>query len=189
MSIQLIIVRHGHAEERKDFKKSGLSDDLRPLTLRGRKEFHMVAKALKKWVPQLTVLGVSPLLRAQQTGVILQHVYKKAKWQDMDCLRPGEPVLKTLTEIKRQLKLTERVSAKNRKRTTKALDERSIAIVGHEPDLGRWIGFMLNGDKRNSLQLKKGGAAIVYFARRIQPGKGRLKCLIQPEQISKLVHR
>src|SRR5436190_1246413 len=73
--MQLLIVRHGIAEERETWAPR--NDDLRPLTEEGKKKMKEAAKGLHALVPKLEVLASSPLTRAVQTATILAKEYDK----------------------------------------------------------------------------------------------------------------
>jgi len=51
--MDLLIVRHGVAENKKEFAKTGKSDDVRPLTDKGRKEMKRAARGLRTIVDVL----------------------------------------------------------------------------------------------------------------------------------------
>ncbi len=77
--MQIIVVRHGFAEERDEFSKTGQEDHLRPLIPKGRKQTEKVARKIRDWIEGVDLIVTSPYVRAQQTAEILSYVYTKAK--------------------------------------------------------------------------------------------------------------
>src|SRR5438105_341158 len=74
-NMQLLVIRHGIAQDQQEFAKSGRVDALRPLTRPGKKKMRAGARGLKKVVPKVTVLASSPLTRAVQTARIVGAKY------------------------------------------------------------------------------------------------------------------
>ena len=87
--MNLLVVRHGLAEDREAFKRTGRSDDLRPLTDRGRRRMRRNARGLAKVIrPDLLV--TSPLTRAVQTAEILSAAFELEVATTLEALRPDE---------------------------------------------------------------------------------------------------
>jgi phosphohistidine phosphatase len=137
--MKILIVRHGIAVEREDFKLS--NDDLRPLTSQGKKEFAKLSKYYKKLYPNLQHLYSSSLVRAVQTSEILSKTFKK-KIHIIEELRPE-------------------CAAKDLLKKIKTDENNFIAIVGHEPALTRFIGYVVTGKSESIVELKKGGACLI----------------------------
>jgi phosphohistidine phosphatase SixA len=55
-----------------------------------------------------------------------------------------------------------------------------IAIVGHQPDLGRYAAWLI-GSKKAQIELAKGGVAGIRFPAEPRKGEGALFCLMDPE--------
>lgn len=162
--MQVLIVRHAKAEERGLLKR----DALRPLTPEGRKDMRKAARSLKSLVSAIDVLAVSPLARARQTGEILADVFGGPAVTEIAQLTPGAPAPELLAWLQEQ-------SA-----------EATIALVGHEPDLGNLVGYLLTGNNHSFIELKKGAACLVEFAARPRAGEGRLKWALAPRQLRAL---
>jgi phosphohistidine phosphatase len=62
----------------------------------------------------------------------------------------------------------------------------AVALVGHEPDLGEWLGLMLTGKSRGFAEFKKGSCALVEFEDKAEAGEGTLLWLLAPGQLRKL---
>lgn len=166
----LILIRHGKALDRDQFALECLNDDLRPLIKAGRQETEMICETLKKLNFNVQIIAMSPLTRSRQTAEIISEQFKNAK-----CL-----LLKELSPQGSFIELVKRI----KKRT-----ENEIVLVGHEPDIGQFISYLVAGAKNSNFQLKKSGLAIVKFEEPINPGKGRLLCFIQPSQIRKILKK
>jgi phosphohistidine phosphatase len=162
--MQVLIVRHGKAEERGLLKH----DARRPLTPAGRRDMRKAVRGLKSLVTSIDVLAVSPLLRARQTGEILTDVFSGPALTELPQLAPGMPVQDLLTWLQEQ-------SA-----------DATVVLVGHEPDLSCLVGYLLSGRNHSLIELKKGAACLVEFATRPRAGEGRLKWALAPKQLRSL---
>jgi phosphohistidine phosphatase len=164
--MQVLIVRHGKAEERGPLK----SDALRPLTPEGRRDMRKAARGLKPLVSAIDVLAVSPLVRARQTGEILADVFGSPALTEVAQLVPGTPAPDLLAWLQEQ-------SA-----------DATVALVGHEPDLSCLVGYLLSGRNHSLIELKKGAACLIEFATRPRAGEGRLKWALAPRQLRSLAN-
>jgi phosphohistidine phosphatase len=163
--MRVLIVRHAKAEERRLRTR----DALRPLTPQGRKDMRKAARALKALVTAIDVLAVSPLVRARQTGEIVQTVFAgPEQLTELAQLVPGTPAKELLAWL-----------------TTQPRDA-TVALVGHEPDLSALVGYLLSGRERSLIELKKGAACLVEFAERPRAGEGRLLWALTPKQLRAL---
>ncbi len=142
--MELVIIRHAIAEEREDFKKKGLEDQFRPLTLKGRKKMQKVAFQLKDHVKSFDVIVTSPFTRARQTAEILSQIYFDVPVVEAAELVPQSPPAAFLKWL--------RVQGRNHRR---------ICIVGHEPHLSTFASYMLTGKAESFLDLKKSGVIIL----------------------------
>ncbi|HEX7674948.1 MAG TPA: phosphohistidine phosphatase SixA [Bdellovibrio sp.] len=138
--MELIIIRHAVAEEREDFAKKGQEDQLRPLTLKGRKKMQKVAVRLRDYVKNFDVIVSSPFTRARQTAEIVSQIYFETKVIEIPELVPQSPPQALLKWIRTQ--------GRNYKR---------IAIVGHEPHLSTFASYLLTGKAESFIDLKKSG--------------------------------
>lgn len=174
MALEIVIVRHAIAEDKEVFKKTGLSDELRPLTKDGRRRFKKVARSLSHLVKEVDLLATSPLLRARETAEILKDRYPNSREILIEELKPGVRSKKILDWLRRV-------------RATR------VVLVGHQPDLGRHMAYFLTGSLTaragSAFDIKKGGVCIVEFADRIEKGAAKLKCFIQPSELKKIAQR
>jgi phosphohistidine phosphatase len=149
--MELYFLRHGEADW-PNWKKS---DDERPLTKRGTKEMHEVAKFLKRVKVRLDVIVSSPFPRASQTAEIAAKRLK-IKCREDKLLAPGF----NRAELERLLK---------------KYPAESLMVVGHEPDFSETISELTGG----SLKLPKAGVALVELNHSWL--NGRLLWLIPPK--------
>src|SRR5258706_9177863 len=123
--MRLILIRHGKAEDPAAFAKTGEDDTQRPLTREGCRLMRKAAKGLARISPKIDALATSPLRRAVQTAEIIHKANdQKPQFIELDLLAPGGSPAKLFAWIK-----------------SHDLDRSTVALVGHEPDLGRWAGY------------------------------------------------
>jgi phosphohistidine phosphatase len=168
-SVELLVVRHGVAEDKEEFAATGQDDSLRPLTKEGRWKMEHVAKGLRRVLPSINVLASSPFTRAMQTAKIVGGSYGESKIEQLDALTPTatpQPFMKWLRE--------------------REPDDR-VAIVGHEPHLGALVSWLLaNEAVEERIALRKGGACLVQFDERPRAGKAKLIWLLTPSILRRL---
>lgn len=148
----LTILRHGKAVERDAWHGD---DRDRPLTRDGQVQCRAALRALAGAV-QADEVWTSPWKRARQTADLAAEIWDlpltECPWL------AGEST--EIPEWSRYLR-----------------GAGEVVLVGHEPDLGRFIGQMLGG---RPMPLKKGGVAILEGMPR--PGQMELRLLIGPKQ-------
>jgi phosphohistidine phosphatase len=166
VQMQLLVVRHGIAGER-DPEASDVEDAERELTGKGVRRMQRGARGLLSLVPTLDLLASSPLVRARQTADILAEAYGGVEVRQATQLSPGEP--------------SSSVGA--------WLDEQSVetaAVVGHEPGLSLLVSWLLSGEARSIVELKKGGACLLDLPAGAAAGTGTLVWLLQPGQLRRI---
>lgn len=166
--MRLLIVRHAKAEERELHAATGAPDAERPLTEAGRKSARKIGRALKEILPRIDVLAASPLVRARDTARLIAREYRKLDVTELAALTPGHSEKALLAWLDGQA------------------EDATVAVVGHEPDLGRLASWLLTGRDRVFVTLKKGSACLLEFPERLAPGHGQLSWLIAPAQLRKL---
>jgi len=159
--VELLIVRHAIAEDREVFAATGLDDALRPLTADGIRKMKRTARGLHEVVASIDVLVSSPFTRANETAEILRREY------DLDRVE-------TARELEPETSLDEVGTWLGR------LDQSVVAIVGHEPQLGRLVTYLVSGSEQPGVELKKGGACLIEFEGKPTAGRGRLTWAIPP---------
>jgi phosphohistidine phosphatase len=161
--MQLLIVRHGIAEDRETWAPK--DDNLRPLTAEGKKKMKEAAKGLRAIVPRVDVLATSPLTRAVETAAILAKVYDHGSPTTVDALIPGQRPPALLPWLRSQAA------------------HKTVAIVGHEPGLGATMSWLAAGSERSFGELGKGGACLLEFAERIDAGEAMLLWVLRPSHL------
>ena len=163
--LRVLVVRHAVAEERGPFGRTGQPEAARPLTRGGRRKMRRAARGLACLVPRLDRLATSPLTRAVETADIVARACGKPKTQRLAPLAPGKPPGGVLAWLK---------------------DQRpggTVALVGHEPDLGVFVSWALTGLRESFVPLKKGGACLLEFGGEVKPGRAVLLWLLRPSQL------
>lgn len=166
---RILIVRHGIAMDRVEAAEAGIDDAERALTKDGWRKMKEVAEGLRPWVSGLDVVATSPWLRAVQTAEILAGAYD-AKLKETELLLSGQDHGALLAWIDH------------------IPDKKQLAIVGHEPALGRWAGWALTGQDAAIFPFKKGGACLLEFADTLAPGRATLSWLMTPAQLRRCGH-
>src|SRR6185437_4989308 len=141
--MDLLIVRHAIAFERD--AKRWPDDLMRPLTSEGTTRARQAAKGLKRLVDRPQRVLTSPLTRAKQTAEILTQFAGWPRALDCPALSPEEPPEAALEALRSQ-------------------PQKLIAVVGHEPGLGRLIAAGVPGAVQpQAFELKKFGVALLSF--------------------------
>ena len=173
MRLTLYIVRHASAFPRDPLRWP--NDGERPLTQRGEQRFRVAARGLKRVAEPPDLVLSSPLTRAWHTAVILEE---EAGWPAptrCDALESGVSPEAGAAALERQ-----RGSV------------RTLAIVGHEPQLHQLISYLTTGlVDRLQVMLKKGSASAIVFegARAgIAPGAAVLEWILTPKMLRMLAH-
>ncbi len=131
---ELYLIRHGVAAERGP---AWPDDAKRPLTEEGIGRMKKAAKGLKRLDVRLDVVVSSPLVRARQTAEVVAGVFDEMPPLVFTAaLAPGGRYSDLLADLQTQVRRTR------------------IALVGHEPDLGR-LAARLAGSRR-AFEFKKG---------------------------------
>ena len=164
--MQLLIIRHAIAEDREAFAKSGEEDALRPLTKDGKKKMRKAAGGLRDLVPKLNLLATSPLTRAAQTADIISEAYGGLRPLPVAALAPGKKPSSLVAWLQDQR------------------PDLTIALVGHEPDLGLFVSWMLTGLQESFVELKKGGACMLDLGDAdVKPGRAKLQWFVKPSHL------
>jgi phosphohistidine phosphatase len=166
--MQLLVIRHAIAEDRETFAATGEDDARRPLTKRGERKMKDVVAGLRRIVPTIDVLGASSLLRAQQTAEIVARAYGDLPVHTVAALAPeSEP--KSLVRWLRQHS-----------------NDNVVAVVGHEPHLGKLVTWLMTGQLESRVALRKGGACLLDLPARVDDGGATLQWLLTPSQLRRM---
>jgi phosphohistidine phosphatase len=111
-------------------------------------------------------LASSPLVRAKQTAEILRQAYgAELKVTEIAALEPAKPVNAVLHWLQGQPA------------------EATVALVGHEPQLGMLVSWLLSGDQRVFTPLRKGSACLLEFQKEIKAGGATLVWMLKPSHL------
>lgn len=167
--MRLLLIRHGPAGERDPLRWPDDRD--RPLTDKGVVRTREALRGMVKLEPQLTHVLHSPLARAQQSAyVLLEEADPEHGGEALESLIPGGSWRRTLTALE-------------------SLPAQSVvALVGHEPDLGKLAGVLLFGAPR-ALPLKKAGACSIDFESKAVAGAGELRWFLPPRILRHFARR
>lgn len=157
MPTTLILIRHGQAVERADWATQSLDDAERPLTERGAEKMLLQAKGLRSVVGSVDEIISSPFTRAAQTAAILAQVFKREVIHEEPLLASGSDAAPLFPRLLEEY------------------PERTVALVGHEPDLSLLLGFLLTRRSDAFTSLKK-GSAVVLEAQRVE---NQMQCILR----------
>jgi len=167
--MRVVLFRHGPAGKRDPERWP--DDGERPLSGRGITRTRLAAAAVVRMERGFTRILTSPLRRAAESAELFGEACEgKLPIERFDGLAPGHPfrgVLQRLAEL--------------------GPDE-SVALVGHEPDLGKLAGVLLFGAPA-SLPLKKAGACAISFTDVAASGAGRLEWFLPSKALRRHVRR
>jgi len=164
--VDLLIVRHAIAFAPNP--RRWPEDRERPLTPEGALRARRAAKGLGRIIAPPTRVLTSPLARAVETAAILTT---HAGW-------PRARLCAALAPEMAPAALLE---------TLRAERGRRIAIVGHQPQLGRFLAYCLRGAAQpDTFELKKPAIALLAFTGAVRAGGGTLRGLLAPELLRAL---
>ena len=154
--IEVLVVRHGPAEDRDAAARAGVADDDRALTDDGVRKMRSAASGLRELVPGASAVLHSPLRRARETADILSAVWG-LRATPCSALAPGGDGGAVYEAA--------------------AVDTSGgpVVVVGHEPDLSIWIGEAIGVPAGGHVEMKKGAACLLRFPER--PARGRASLL------------
>jgi len=161
-NVDIYILRHGKAEKRSSAVHG---DTGRALTGEGRTEILGVAEFLASRDVVFGCVATSPYVRALETAQIVTKALGNRglliQWEE---LTPGSGIEA----------LESRITSRN--------EDESLLLIGHEPLLGKFTGYMISGGGDAAIALGKGGLAKIRNAR-LDPVSGELQWLLTVRQI------
>jgi len=163
--MQLLIIRHGIAEDKEVWARSSNNDDDRPLTDEGRQKMVLNAKGLRRALDAIDILVTSPLVRARQTAQIVADAFSLGRIETAKSLLPIAPPVEFVEWLGRYR------------------DKAVVAAVGHEPHLGLLATWLLTGVEESHVDLKKGAACLMELEGEPAPAGARLCWSIAPSQL------
>lgn len=166
--MELLILRHAIAFPRDS--KRWPDDAERPLTVEGVKRARRAAAGLKRIATQPTLVLTSPLVRARDTAAIFAQAARWPKAVECEALSPGGSLEGVLDAVRRQGAKAE-----------------CVAVVGHQPHLGRLLALCLRGDARpEAFELKKSAVVCLRFEGQPRAGQAILTALLAPRTLRRL---
>jgi phosphohistidine phosphatase len=166
--MQLLILRHAIAFPRD--AKRWPDDSERPLTQEGAKRARQAAAGLKRIAARPALVLTSPLVRARDTATIFAQTARWPKAVECEALSPGGSLEAALEEVRRQGGKAE-----------------CVAVVGHQPHLGRLLALCLTGNARSeAFELKKSAVVCLQFEGPPRAGQGVLTALLPPRALRKV---
>ena len=169
--MNLLIIRHGVAQEKVDAGKAGDIDDRRALTPDGRTKMVHAAEGLREVAPEISLLASSPLLRAHESAEIVGRAYGIEVRSTTDALLPNASFDEFIAWA------------------SERSGQSVIAVVGHEPHLSTLATWLMCGGKESRIALDKGGACLLSFEGAPKPSTGKLEWLLQSDQLRALAGR
>jgi phosphohistidine phosphatase len=163
--MELLIVRHGPAGDRKEWRASHRPDKERPLTKDGRRKTRAAARGLASVLDAVELVATSPWTRAAQSAEFLAAAFG-AKIVALPELVPD----RSYEELAAWLK--------NRR-------EKRVALVGHEPHLSGFASWLMTGRDGSVLGLKK-SQALLLDLKSPAPGGATLLWSLPPRQLRAL---
>ena len=162
--VALYLVRHAIAAERGS---EWPDDDLRPLTGVGGARFTRAVAGLASLDITIDEVLTSPLVRARQTADLLASGVPNAPpVREVTVLAPGHAP----TDVMQQVAASARGE--------------SLALVGHEPDLGELAAFLLRA--KRPIPFKKGGICRIDVEELTSRGSGSLVWFATPKILRQL---
>jgi phosphohistidine phosphatase len=163
---EIYLIRHAIAEDRSD---AWPDDTKRPLSESGISRMRKGARGLVRIGVSFDVMLTSPLVRTRQTAEVVAAAFdERPPIVAVESLQPGGSYQSVLNDLEKQ-------SRRSR-----------IALVGHEPDLGRLAGHLMGS--RHPLEFKKGAICRIDLETLPPPGPGTLRWLVTPK-ILRLVQK
>ena len=161
-NVDIYILRHGKAEKRSS---AAHGDAGRVLTGEGRTEILGVAEFLASRDVVFGCVATSPYVRSLETAqIVTKALGNRGLLIQWDELTPGAGIEA----------LESRITSRN--------EDESLLLIGHEPLLGMFTGYMISGGGNASIALGKGGLAKIRNAR-LDPVSGELQWLLTARQI------
>jgi phosphohistidine phosphatase len=134
--MHLYLIRHGLAGQHGDWS----NDRERPLTEEGKRKTRLVAQRLAALELTLDLILTSPLVRARQTAEILQAEGLGRALEIVEYLSPEGEMQDWLDWL-----------------DAWRSPDKTVGLVGHEPNLSSWAEQLMFGKAVGSLTLKKAG--------------------------------
>jgi phosphohistidine phosphatase len=152
-----------HADALPENAETITCDEERPLSDEGKAQVQRLAAAVTKVGLTFDLVLTSPLQRCRETaeGLLTGLGRTAAEANDLDLLAPGGSTKKLMKYLR-------------------TLEVNSILLVGHNPDMGEHVAYLM-GDKEAHVKMAKGALACVECEVSPRKAEGELVFLISPE--------
>ncbi len=155
--MNIYLIRHGESEETSE----GKPHEERALTADGIEIIKTSIEMWKKFIDTFDIILTSPLKRSKQSAQIISSIFKpQFEVVEEICLLNGG-LTEDLMSIARSLNLDD------------------IAMVGHQPDIGKHIASMI-GSSDSNFNIPPALIVKVYFKEKTEMGKGILEFFLPP---------
>jgi phosphohistidine phosphatase len=159
----IYFLRHGDASS-----DSRYQDSDRPLTETGNKQALYVGNFLRHINVHINLILTSPILRANQTGQIIQSIIKSPRIETTEFLINGTDPDQLFKHIA-------------------GYDIESVLLVAHEPFLSDTIALLIGGDHNTYIPMRQCSLALVEVQEPISPGTGMLSQLTHVALIAEFI--
>jgi phosphohistidine phosphatase len=166
--MEVYLIRHAAAQPLG--QKNDFTDEKRTLTAEGRERMREAAKGLRKIDVEFDLILTSPLVRAVETAEIIAAAlgYDKKLIEQITALAPGGSHEKLISNIKSHS------------------GAESIALVGHQPDLGQFASRITGCGSEFGVDLKKGSVCCINVAETVPALRGGLVWMMTTKQLRML---
>jgi len=165
--MEALIIRHADAgtADPKEYP----DDRLRPLSAEGKRDMLRVGRGMRRLGWEFDAIFDSGFVRARQTSACVCDAYgiDPAKIRTLKTLAPDTAAEATAAELRKIRGL------------------KSVALVGHEPHLGRFIGHLLAGEAPLGIEMKKAAVCHLDVKRWVIAG-ATLLALLPPKALKRL---
>jgi len=165
--MRLLLIRHATADDPPGCRFSG-DDASRPLSNAGKRKMRTIANRLRLLERRVDCFASSGLVRSDQTAELLARAYRRPPPVRLSALAPGGP-FEAIVDWLQQYPA-----------------DAVVALVGHEPGLGRLTGLLVAGRPSRAVAFKKGGVCMIEFDAAPGPAMGMLRWALTPAQIGRL---
>jgi phosphohistidine phosphatase len=164
--MRLYVIRHGHAAS---IGGGIVRDADRVLSATGEEEARRAGRMLAVMDPMLRLVITSPLRRAQQTAELICAALGGAgSPRTSEHLSPGFHHHAALEEL------------------AEAADGGSIAAVGHQPDLGMFLSYLLGSETALPFAVGTGAVACLTVPPGTPDAEVRLEWILTQDLLAKL---
>ena len=163
--MRLYLLRHATAVP----SGTGECEDAeRSLTDEGHEQARQAANGLKRLKIPVDAVATSPFVRAVQTAEPIARAFDlDGKLRKLDALQPEADPAETSGTLRGMAA------------------HQHVVLVGHEPHMSAWLGWLVGGPGGIRCEFKKGGMACVDIDRLPpSPGHGTLRWFMTPKQLA-----